>query len=160
MNQPPTVDTAEAYRQFSTPTPDGATTSEERLLAGVAHLGLFGGMWLVAPLAIYFLKGKQSRFVGFHAVQACLWNVVAVPLSMMGMFFAFGGAFFGALFVDGHSSASAARVVVPLIVLAGLLGSGFLWIVVTIVAGVKALKGEAWSIPLIGRLARSVVDAK
>ena len=158
MNQPPT---AEAYRHIATPDAiDGPTTSEERLLAGIAHLGLFGGMWLVAPLAIYFLKGKQSRFVGFHAVQACLWNVVAVPLSIMGMFFAFGGMFFGALFVDGHSPTSAARFVLPMLFVAALLGSSLFWLVVTIVAGVKALKGQAWSIPIIGRLARSVVDAK
>lgn len=54
--------------------PQQGPTSDERSMAILAHvLSIFSSF--VAPLIIYLMKRKESRFVGFHALQALVWHV-------------------------------------------------------------------------------------
>ena len=127
-------------------------TKEECLLACVAHLALFGGFWLIGPLAIYFWKGKASRFLAFHSVQAIL-------LSLLMIAFGAFGAIFMIVFALGFAALGAALhpAVAGVGMLAGYLLGGlliFLPTVFAIVGGVRAFKAEWWSMPIIGGLAR------
>ncbi len=67
-------------------------TSEDKLLAGVAHLGiLFSGIGIIIPLAIYLIQQGRSSFVVRHARQALGYQVVVLLLSfLLGIVFAGG----------------------------------------------------------------------
>ena len=129
-----------------------APSKEECLLACVAHLALFGGFWLIGPLAIYFWKGKASRFLAFHSVQAILLSLLMVAFGAFGaiamLVLAFGFAALGAAI---HPAAAAAGMIAGYL-LGGLLI--FLPTILAIVGGVRAFKGQWWSMPIIGGLAR------
>lgn len=130
-------------------------TGEERMLAGVAHVALFGGFFFVGPLAIYFWKRQQSRFVAFHAAQATIVTImlfalgglawiVAIPLSIV-------------VGVALHQSSElVAGIAVGAIYVAALAVSA-LPLVVAVVAGWRAFNGQRWSIPLVGRAAEKIV---
>ena len=50
----------------------------------LAHvLAIFAGF--LGPLIIYIVKRKESRFVGFHALQALLWHLVLMVTMFGGM---------------------------------------------------------------------------
>ena len=130
------------------------TTRDDRLLAGLAHLAFLGGFWLVAPVAIYVLKRKESPFVAFHALQATFLALAAIPFTIgawiLGMALSIGGA----LLVGERIAPVFAFTWMFAIILPGLCVA-----VVALVAGLRALRGESWSIPLLGRLARQVLAA-
>jgi uncharacterized Tic20 family protein len=57
-------------------------TRDDRTNAMLAHvLSVFAGFF--GPLIIYIVKRKESRFVGFHALQALLWHF-ALMIMMFG----------------------------------------------------------------------------
>jgi uncharacterized membrane protein len=66
-----------------TMTPSGVSLPEpqadERQMAMFAHLG---GciVWLLAPGLIYVLKGKDSKFIAYHSIQAMIYHVIALIL--------------------------------------------------------------------------------
>lgn len=132
---------------------------EDRVAAGIAHLGIFGGFWLIAPIVVYFWKGKTSRFVAFHAVQAGLLNVLAIPLSMLGIGFGFVAMiFFGLLGGGGRDASSVVLGALgPMAFIGAIILPNLLVFIYAAVAGMRALQGQEWSIPIIGRIARSVL---
>jgi uncharacterized Tic20 family protein len=134
-----------------------APSKEERVLAGIAHLALYGGFWLIAPIGLYFYKKKDSPFVAFHAVQACLLQVAAVPLGIAGLVLGLAGAaVLGGVGVSNRSEILAG--IAPLSVIGGATLPGLLILFVSTVAGVRALRGREWMIPGIGRLAKSLIE--
>src|ERR1700689_5847212 len=52
--------------------PSKMPAQDDRLLAAVAHLSLFTGLWLVGPVAVYAIKRKESHFAAFHGLQAAI----------------------------------------------------------------------------------------
>lgn len=124
-------------------------TQDERTFALLAHvLGIFSGF--IAPL-IFFLVKRDSKFVSFHALQSLAWHILyficifgailvfIVSMISSGAFhdktqgqppLAFFG-FFGILWLVA-------------------LGGGILNIILGIVFGVKAHKGEWAEFPLLG----------
>jgi len=87
------------------PGPSGEPTTDERTNAMLAHvLSIFGGF--IGPLVIYFVKGKDSRFVAFHSLQAIFWHLAC----MVGMV---GGAFVGFGAVVGFTAAHAPPAPLP-----------------------------------------------
>ncbi len=71
--------------------PPGPRSSEEKLLAGVAHLGvLFQMVGLFVPLVILLLQRQTSRFVADHARQALGYQLVVVLVQVVLSFFLFG----------------------------------------------------------------------
>ncbi len=52
----------------------------DRWLAVAAYLGFVVGLWLIAPIAVYLLRRRRSRFVAHHAVQAGLLHLLFGPL--------------------------------------------------------------------------------
>ena len=58
----------------------GGTSSEERTLALLAHLSSFL-LPVFGPLILWAIKKDSSRFVGYHAMQATVFQVLAYLIS-------------------------------------------------------------------------------
>jgi len=109
----------------------------------------------MAPIAIYVIKRKDSRFVALHAIQAALVqvlfgavtvvaSVVAVFVSALGMFLA--------------RSEGLAMLVTMLPLLAFAFGCLTL-LTLHLIAAYRAWRGDAWQIPVVGSLARAIMGA-
>jgi uncharacterized Tic20 family protein len=114
-------------------------TSQERNWAMAAHLGCFLAAYvalgLLAPLAVLLVKGGESPFVRRHAVESLnfqittlLWVVLAVALGVVTL---------GPELI----------VVLPL-----AMAYAIFYLVVLIVAGVRAAGGRDYRYPLTWRL--------
>ena len=132
--------------------PDRLPSSDERVLAGVSHLAICGGFWLIAPLAIFLVKRKDSPFVAFHALQATLLALAAVPLGIASWLLALVVSVAGALLLGQDAAA-----VLPVLWLGPLLLPMLLVGATGVVAGVRAFHGRTWAIPVIGRFARAIL---
>jgi uncharacterized membrane protein len=135
--------------------PDRAASSDERVLAGVAHLAICGGIWLIAPLLIFFLKRKDSPFVAFHALQATLLALAIVPITLGAWMLAIVAQIAGVVFLG---DARASYLFVGLFFVSAFAPM-LLVLGIGLVAGVRAFGGSTWSIPFVGRFARSILAA-
>jgi len=130
-------------------------TEDERTLAFLAHLlQVFTGF--IAPLVIYCVK-QNSRFVKFHALQSLVWQLCYLALFFGGMMVVFF-SFFATAFHTMSTAASHAPnappplffLFFPLIWLIAMAG----WVtnlVLGIMYGVKANRGEWAAYPVIGK---------
>lgn len=138
-----------------------APTSDDKTFAFLAEfLQVF--TWFIGPLVIYVGK-RESRFVAFHAMQALLWQVVYLVLSMICMAVFFVTFFMSAASGGGPQSPSqgppvAFFIFFPLIWIM-MMGGWVLTLVIGIVFGIKAMHGEWAAYPVIGRWARRIVGA-
>jgi len=63
------------------PDPDKPETKpDDRTFGLVAHLSLL--VCCIGPLAIYFTKGKESKFIRFHALQATFFMLFSMVCMM------------------------------------------------------------------------------
>jgi len=132
-----------------------ATTQDERTMALLAHvLQLIG--WWIAPLIIFLLK-RESRFVSFHALQDLLLQIchviVAIGALVLWMVFIFSNIAHQGM---GHGSPPPPMFFVffPLIWLV-FIGFWMVVLVVAIVYGIKAGRGEWAEYPVLGGIARN-----
>ena len=136
----------------------GASTPDERSMAVLAHVLQLVGGW-IAPLVIFFIK-RQSRFVSFHALQVLLLEGVWLFLTISIMAAIFIAMALG-IILGGTSSQHGPP---PLIFFLGFgtfwLGLAASWVVkvvLAIVYGIKASRGEWAEYPVLGRLARYIL---
>jgi uncharacterized membrane protein len=136
------------------PVPIGPTLIEpsldERTLAILAHMLQIVG----SPLIIFVIK-RESRFVSFHALQALLLQGVYLFLMGLGLVFWFGAVLL--TMVSAHatgnsSSPPAFFIFMPMLWLDWMSIWGAM-VVVAIVYGVKAGRGEWSEYPFLGPLA-------
>ncbi|PYV15294.1 MAG: hypothetical protein DMG21_15465 [Acidobacteria bacterium] len=130
-------------------------TPDDRTIAMLAHvLQIFSGLW--PPLIIYLVK-RKSQFVAFHALQALLFQIVL----LVGWTLAMG--IFAAIFIfmmsqvgkSGESNGPPLALLICIPVIWGLLLSKWvLSVIVGIVYGIRASKGESAQYPIIGGWAR------
>jgi len=127
---------------------------EDRLLAAVSHLSFFTGFWLVAPIAAYVIKRKESRFVAFHALQAALLQVLFGASTIVGaiVFVVLG-------VIAGLSHSPALVAVITIVPILGLAAAGLALCAVHAVAAYAAWQGRSWTIPIAGRLAAGIMGA-
>jgi uncharacterized membrane protein len=150
------ADAAPTYRAV----PEAATTSEERTMAVLAHILQLVGGW-IAPLVIFFVK-RQSRFVSFHALQVLLFEALCILFTMLVM----GGVFAGILLgiAAGNLPAEHGSRLPPLfftffvVFWLGFVLLWFLRLLLAIVYGVRAGRGEWAEYPVLGRLARKILN--
>jgi uncharacterized Tic20 family protein len=120
------------------PSGPGAAPDGSRSLAMLAHLSaliaLVIGFVFVGPLVIYLAK-KDDAYVRAHAAEALnfnlswtLWSLVFALVAIVGVVVTFG---VGIL------------VVIPIAIAAGIA-----WLVLVIMAGIKANNGEMYRYPL------------
>lgn len=133
-----------------------APSRDECTLALLAHV-LQLITWWIGPLVIYLVK-RESRFVSFHALQALIYQGLCFVASMLmvGLWFAlmFSGVLLGA--ATGKASKAAPIAFFIVFGLFGLfwLGIWVLTLVLGIVYGIKASRGEWAAYPIIGRWGR------
>lgn len=114
--------------------PTGTPTADERTWGLIAHLAGFAGVLIplgnvLGPLVVWFMKRDQSKFVGDHAKEALNFNITMLIV---------GVACWLLVFV---------LIGFVLLALAGLY-----WIVMTILAAIKANEGEPFQYPYALRL--------
>jgi uncharacterized membrane protein len=130
---------------------------DERTMAILAHLLQIVGLW-IAPLIIFLVK-RESKFVSFHALQALLLQVCYLFLMGVGVFFCFGAivlTMISAHAGGGESSPPAFMIFMPMLWLDWMCIWGAM-VVIAIVYGVKAGRGEWAEYPYLGRLARRIL---
>jgi len=105
-------------------------SQEDKTMAMLAYvLGIVTGF--LGPLVIWLMKKDQSKFVGYHALQALLLHaVVTLGYILSAVLFIVIIGFF----------------TMPLF--------GVLSLVFSIIAGLAANRGEMYEIPIIGKIAR------
>ena len=137
-------------------------TSDEKTLGMLVHvLQIF--TWWIGPLVIYLAK-RDSKFVSFHAMQALLWQFVMMGLGMV-MGIAWMIFFFSTVFPHivnkspaGNQAPPAAFFVFFPLVWLGFLGFYGLNVLIGILYGVKAGRGEWAAYPVLGRWASRIVE--
>ncbi|MGA2372217.1 MAG: DUF4870 domain-containing protein [Candidatus Korobacteraceae bacterium] len=139
------------------PSPVCEITQDDRTMATLAHV-LQVVCWWIAPLIILLLK-RDSLFVKFHALQALILQICLAILWMAGMM-VFMVAMFATMPASGGSAHNApppaVMIFFPVFWILGMGG----WAVVLILAivyGIKAGRGEWADYPVIGRLARHLL---
>ena len=127
-------------------------------MATLAHVLQLVGGW-IAPLVIFLVK-RNSRFVSFHALQALLLQGLYFLLMMLLMAAVFVTMIAGIAF---HQRTTAqfcfllhSSCLFPVIWL-GFMGWWVFILVVAIVYGIKAGRGEWAEYPLLGKLARQIL---
>lgn len=103
-------------------------TTEEKLLCAVAHLGIFAGMPVIAPLVVYVLA--NSEFVKDQAKQAMVFQIGLAIMATIG--------------------------VLTIILLVGifiLMAVGVMTLVFPIIATFKSIDGERYRYPITGDIA-------
>jgi uncharacterized Tic20 family protein len=142
---------------IATPALTAEPSHEERTMAMLAHV-LQALVWWIGPLVIFLIK-RDSRFVSFHALQALLLQIAY--LILMGSFVVlwfFTMFLFVAHQSGGNSPASplAIFLMFPLIWF-GFIGMFVLMLVIAIVYGIKASRGEWAEYLIIGGIARRML---
>jgi uncharacterized membrane protein len=134
------------------PDPDKPETKpDERTFGLVAHLSLL--VCCIGPLVIYFSKGKESKFIKFHALQATFFMLFSV-CCMLPVLATTAWAMFRALEQTGNVS-SAMGQVIPHFGIDGCLSIFFT--IYSIYIGSRAYKGYLAEYLVIGAIARRMV---
>ncbi len=134
------------------------TTPDERTMALLAHvLQLVGGF--IGPLVIFLIRKDQAPFVRFHALQALIWQLILLVtgLVVIGTMVAL---MVSSIIASGgmqHAPAQppAGFLLGMAIIYPYSFCVGALNLVLAIVYGLKANKGEWAEYPIIGAWARS-----
>ena len=127
---------------------DGGISAEERQWAMFAHLSaLLGGLltsgWagsigcFIGPLVIWLVKKDTMPFVDDQAKEALNFNITVAIV-----FFVLWAVTFLTLFIGGV-------LTVPLMVIVGIA-----WLVLTVIASIKANQGERYRYPFTLRLVK------
>lgn len=123
-------------------------------MATLAHVLQLVGWW-IAPLIIFLIK-RESKFVSFHALQVLFLQILYMLVTGILMIF----WIIGVLMFMMHASAGKAATpplefffLMPLMWL-GWMGAWIAMLVLAIVFGIKAGRGEWAEYPLLGGLAR------
>ena len=133
------------------------TTQDERTMATLAHFLQIVCSW-IAPLIIFLVK-RDSPFVRFHALQALILQICLAILWIVGIviFMVTMAATISTSGATIHNQPPpAVFFVFPIFWVVGMSA----WLVVLIVAvvyGIKAGRGEWAAYPVMGGLARHLL---
>ena len=132
-------------------------SQDDRTMATLAHALQVVCSWM-APFVILLVK-RDSLFIRFHALQALLLQICLLALWMAG-----AAVFLGTMIATMPASGSAAHNAPPLAVMIAFpifwllaMGGWALVLVLAVVYGIKAGRGEWAGYPLIGRVARRLL---
>lgn len=138
---PPAPGAQPAWPAVPPPHPDALVITEEsRNWAMIAHLSALvaagvGGMGFLGPLVVWLVRKDQDRYVAHHAVEALNFNLSMILYAILAVLLAF------------------TIVLIPVSILMAVFGFPF-WFIVSIVAAVKAQRGEGYRYPLTIRLVK------
>lgn len=123
------------------PHPDAVAVSETaRNWAMVTHLSALvsaglGGLIFLGPLLVWLVKKDEDRYVAHHATEALNFNLSMTLYAVLGVLLVF------------------TIVGIPITILMAIIGFP-LWFIASIVAAVRAQRGEGFRYPLTIRLVR------
>jgi len=118
--------------------------SDEKIFAAIAHIAIFFDLvGLIIAVIIYALKGKESPFINYSSKQAVGWQIFALIIHRMVIFFTIG-SFIGGMRMGIHPL----QGFFGMFTINGLIS--LIFIVVAIFGAIKALNGEKYQYPLIG----------
>ena len=61
-------------------------TGEEKVLAGICHLSYVLFIFpVIIPLIVWLVKGRSSRYIGFHAMQCLLAHLAPTVFVIVGI---------------------------------------------------------------------------
>ncbi|GAC1631258.1 MAG: hypothetical protein NVS9B14_02820 [Candidatus Acidiferrum sp.] len=126
-----------------------APTQDERTMALLAHiLGIFSGF--IAPL-VFFLVKRDSKFVSFHALQSLAWHVIYF-VCVFGAMIVFVVSMITSGGFQNHASNQPPWAFFGFFAFFWIaaMGGAILNIVLGVVFGIKAHKGEWARLPLLG----------
>jgi uncharacterized membrane protein len=132
-------------------------TQDERTMALLAQVLQIVGWW-IAPLVIFLIK-RQSKFVSFHALQALLLQVLQMFVMGVGMVVWFGAFFLMMAKAPATKNAPPPRglfILMPVMWL-GWMGLWITMLLIAIIYGIKAGRGEWTEYPVLGRLALKIL---
>lgn len=106
----------------------GTTTEDERNIAMVNHIAAIF-FWVLGPIIIFLLKGKESKFVAHHCLQSLHWAILEfaayfIVAALAAITCGFGGILFPVLWL-------------------GL-------VLIRVMAAIKAKNGEWYRFPISG----------
>lgn len=137
------------------PAPElGGPSRDDCIFAMLAHvLQIFS--YFIGPLIIYLVK-RESRFVRFHALQALMWQLIALAAGLLSMAI-FMAAMFGTLAAHGGDVPKtgpppAFVFFFPLIWLVWM-GCGAITLILGIIFGIQSHSGKWSRYPLLGNIA-------
>jgi uncharacterized protein len=121
----------------STATPGTAPTENERTWGMLAHLSALAGLVVpligiaLGPLVVWLAKRDESEFVAAHAKEALNFNISVLLAAIVCM-------------------------LLMLVFIGVLLGTALFiaWLVMTLVAAIKASEGQAYRYPFSLRLVK------
>ncbi|MBW3619466.1 MAG: DUF4870 domain-containing protein [Actinobacteria bacterium] len=120
----------------SGPSPDGHPSglpSDVRNLGMAAHLSAFLGAWaalaFVGPLVLWLVKRDDHPFIAHHALEALNFNLSILIYAIAAAVLAF-------------------TIIGLVIAIPAAIAIGVGWVVLTIVAAVKAANGEGYRYPM------------
>ena len=130
----------------------------DRLLAALAYFGYLAGLWLLAPIAVYFLRRRHSRFVAHHAIIALLVHLMLVPLGALLTALGFSLAIAVVTILEG-SMGPDAPVLEAALVAVGFtaLAPVVITVAITLVAALRAYQGHLDPHTRLGRASESLL---
>ncbi len=140
-NPNPNPGAAMVWPAVPPPDPEAIVITEESRNWGmIAHLSALvaaglGGLGFLGPLVVWLVRKDRDRYVAHHAVEALNFNLSIMLYAVLAVLLAF------------------TIVLIPVSILMGLVGVP-LWFIASIVAAVKAQRGEGFRYPLTIRLVK------
>jgi uncharacterized protein len=136
----------------ATPIDPTATTQDERTMAGLAHFLQLVGGW-IGPLVIFLIR-RQSRFVSFHALQVLFLHLAVIVTGAVVVVVGFISILFAVALHAGHNTPPLGIFILFPMLWLGLIGTWATMVLVAVLYGIKAGRGEWAEYPVFGGLAR------
>ncbi len=133
------------------------TTSDERLLALLAHLSIFLG-GIILPIILWATQKDKSKFVKFHSLQAIFYHLAFAVVIIAYVFFMvllliISGVGFAGFSNSGSGGEMPAMIIILMIILyGGILVLVFAGIGYAVYLAIKSYQGNLIRIPVIGKL--------
>lgn len=144
---------------METPAPSALNpTSDERIMAALAHLSAILPMWgILAPIVIWLTQREKSRWAAFQALQAIAFQIAMILIYIVG-FACYMGSFFALMIggvlgsqVNGIEPVFGLSFALPFLVLFSLMGATLLSIIYGIAGAVLTFQGKDFRYVVIGR---------
>lgn len=140
---------------------------ESRLLAGLSHASvLFSSPGVIVPIVIYATQRKKSSYVGFQALQALIWQVIAFVFTLLSSSCMVGAILLPVLFatasqdVRGHELFGGGIFIMMIASAFLMIFANMVFIIYGIVGAITAYRGKDFRYLLIGNRIEKSKGAK
>jgi uncharacterized Tic20 family protein len=129
-------------------------SQNDRTMAGLAHLAIIVPFWgMIAPIVIWATQKDKSKFIVFQAIQALVYQVLLILVTMLGMgcyMVSFFSMFSTISSTTSESSTLPAGFFLPFAVMGGIFIVYLVFIIYGIVAAVLTFTGKNFRYVILG----------